>query len=193
LAKNGDYAGYLRIDDKLKEDAPTAIKMLRKLGIRNLVMLTGDQKEKAEQIAKKLGFDEFHGELKPEDKVAALENIIDKIDGKSKVAFVGDGINDAPVIARADVGIAMGALGSQAAIESADVVIMSDVTEKIPEAIQIGRHTRTIVWQNILLALGVKTLFIVLGITGQASMWEAVFADMGVAILAILNAARIIR
>lgn len=194
VAKNGNYLGYLQIDDVLKEDAQETIRRLRATGVEHVLMLTGDQADSAAAFAERLELDGFRANLLPEDKVQALEEIMAEHGGaNSKVAFVGDGINDAPVIARADVGIAMGALGSEAAIESADVVIMSDAPARIPDAIKIGRQTRNIVWQNIVVALGVKVVFIALGIGGEVSMWTAVFADMGVALLAILNAARIAR
>jgi Cd2+/Zn2+-exporting ATPase len=167
---------------------------LRSLGIQHLVMLTGDRANKADSLAKELNFDEYYAQLLPEDKVAVFEQIAAAGSPHgSPIGFVGDGINDAPVLARADVGIAMGGMGSEAAIESADVVIMGDHPIKVAEAVRLGRRTRQIVWQNIVLALGIKSIFILLGITGQASMWAAVFADMGVALLAIFNALRIIR
>jgi len=156
-------------------------------------MLTGDSKAPATAIARTLGLDGFLAELLPEDKVAALEKILSQQRPGSKVAFVGDGINDAPVIARADVGIAMGGLGSDAAIETADVVLMTDAPSKIAAAIQIAQKTRRIVWQNIIFAMVVKGLFIALGIFGVATMWEAVFADMGVALVAIFNATRMLK
>ncbi len=189
VAVDKRYCGYILISDELKEDAVEAIKSLRKIGIKKIVMLTGDNKFSAEVIARKLGIDSFYSELLPEDKVSYLERI--QVSEGHKVAFVGDGINDAPVLARADVGIAMGALGSDVAVETADVVIMADSVSKIATAIDVAKRTRQIVWQNIWLALSVKSIFIVLGSFGIATMWEAVFADMGVAILAILNATRV--
>lgn len=152
-------------------------------------MLTGDNYYSAGIFARKLGITEYYAELLPEDKVEHIERMLNK---KDKVAFVGDGINDAPVLARADVGFAMGALGSDAAIETADVVLMTDSPSKVVDAIDIASRTRKIVWQNIIFALGVKMIFIVLGIFGIATMWEAVFGDMGVAIIAILNATRVL-
>jgi Cd2+/Zn2+-exporting ATPase len=194
VAKNDRYLGYLRIDDVLKADARQAIAALRSAGIQHIAMLTGDQAENAALMARELGLDAYRAGLLPGEKVQALEAIMQQqSESQARVAYVGDGINDAPVIARADVGIAMGALGSEAAIESADVVIMSDAPARVADAIRIGRQTRRIVWQNIVLALGIKAIFIALGITGEANMWVAVFADMGVALLAILNSARIIR
>lgn len=187
------YAGYMVISDELKEDAYEAVKRLRELGIKKILMITGDSKDVAENIAKQLGLDEFHAELMPEDKVRVIEELKEKMTPKDKMVFVGDGINDAPVIARADVGIAMGALGSDAAIETADIVIMDDRPSKLPMVIEIARKTQRIVWQNIVFALGVKVAFIGLGIIGMTTMWEAVFADVGVAIIALFNAMRILK
>ncbi|WP_228016620.1 heavy metal translocating P-type ATPase [Synechocystis sp. LEGE 06083] len=193
LAVDGEYSGRIIIADELKEDAVEAIQALHAQGIQT-AMLTGDSQSVAEHVAKELGLDQYRAELLPEDKVNALEEFLRRArQTKSKVAFVGDGINDAPVIARADVGIAMGGLGSDAAIETADVVIMTDAPSKVAEAIQIAKKTRRMVWQNIILAMTVKALFIALGAIGLATLWEAVFADVGVALLAILNAGRIIR
>ena len=186
---NKKYAGYIVISDSLKEDSIEAISRLNNKGMRTL-MLTGDNKYAAATFAKKLGIKEYYAELLPENKVEYIESILNNDD---KVAFVGDGINDAPVLARADVGIAMGALGSDAAIETADVVLMTDSPSKVDEAIDVAKRTRRIVWQNIIFALGVKSVFIVLGIFGIATMWEAVFGDMGVALIAILNATRVLK
>jgi Cd2+/Zn2+-exporting ATPase len=185
------YAGYITISDSLKDDSKAAIDSLKNKGI-DTIMLTGDNKSAAEIYANKLGIDKYYYELLPENKVEQIEKLLSP-DGKNKVAFVGDGINDAPVLARADVGIAMGALGSDAAIETADVVLMTDSPSMVSEAINISKKTRKIVWQNIAFAMGVKSIFIVLGIFGIATMWEAVFGDMGVAILAILNATRVLK
>ncbi|WP_413167305.1 heavy metal translocating P-type ATPase [Capilliphycus salinus ALCB114379] len=193
LAVDGNYCGYIMIADEMKEDANRAISSLKKIGIEQTIMLTGDNKKVAQSVAEKLGLDRYFAELLPEDKVDSFEEILHKTGTKNKVAFVGDGINDAPVIARADVGIAMGGLGSDAAIETADIVIMTDAPSKVAEAIKIGRKTHKIVWQNIGFALGVKGLFILLGMIGIATLWEAVFADVGVALLAILNASRVLR
>ncbi|MDY7015232.1 MAG: heavy metal translocating P-type ATPase, partial [Cyanobacteriota bacterium] len=193
LAIDGQYSGRIIIADELKEDAAGAIRALRDRGIET-AMLTGDNQSVADSIARQLGLDRYRAELLPEDKVSALEEFLHRArQTKSKVAFVGDGINDAPAIARADVGIAMGGLGSDAAIETADIVIMSDAPSKVAEAIKIARKTRRIVWQNIVLALAVKSLFIALGAVGLATLWEAVFADVGVALLAIFNAGRVLR
>lgn len=190
VAVDRRYCGYILISDELKEDAVEAIESLRKIGINKIVMLTGDNKFSAEVVATKLGIDSFYSELLPEDKVNYLEKI--QVSDGHKVAFVGDGINDAPVLARADVGIAMGALGSDVAVETADIVIMADSVSKIATAIDVAKRTRQIVWQNIWLALIVKSIFIVLGSFGVATMWEAVIADMGVALVAIFNALRIL-
>lgn len=183
------YAGHIIISDRIKEDAVEAVSSLKKKGI-NTVMLTGDNKYAAEIYSRKLGIDEYYAELLPQDKVEQIEKLLND---KSKVAFVGDGINDAPVLARADVGIAMGALGSDAAIETADVVLMTDSPSKVVTAIEVAKRTRKIVWQNIAFAMGVKLFFILLGVFGIATMWEAVFGDMGVAIIAILNAMRVMK
>jgi Cd2+/Zn2+-exporting ATPase len=193
LVADNRYAGYLVIADEIKEDAFEAIRSLKKLGVEKTVMLTGDSKSVAEFVAGKVGVDSFLAELLPEDKVKAMEELEKASSNGGKIAFVGDGINDAPVLARADVGVAMGALGSDAAIETADVVIMTDHPSKLAEAIKVARKTRTVVWQNIVVALGIKGVFVVLGILGVATIWEAVFADVGVTVLAILNATRTMR
>ncbi len=193
LAVDGKYAGYLKIADELKPDAQVAITKLKKLGITRTVMLTGDSRAVAGEISWELGLDDYQAELLPEDKLAALELIIAQAGGKHRVMVVGDGINDAPMIARADVGVAMGGLGSDAAIETADVVIMNDSPAKLAEVIQISHKTRQIIWQNIIFALAVKGVVIAFGIFGFATMWEAVFADVGVALLAIGNATRVMR
>ncbi|WP_017730189.1 heavy metal translocating P-type ATPase [Nafulsella turpanensis] len=184
------YAGYLSIADKVKEDAAAAIEQLHQLGVKTTVMLSGDKDSIVQKVARELKIDKAYGGLLPQDKVSHFEAL--QQDGK-KIAFVGDGINDAPVIALADVGIAMGGLGSDAAIETADVVIQTDQPAKIATAIRLGKKTKQIVWQNIALAFGVKILVLSLGAFGIASLWEAVFADVGVALLAILNAIRIQR
>lgn len=190
LAIDGRYAGYILIADEIKEDAAQAIRDLKRMGVEKTVMLTGDSQMVAQSVARQIGLDAFVAELLPEEKVDEIEQLLDP-SGKAKLAFVGDGINDAPVIARADVGIAMGGLGSDAAIETADVVLMTDAPSKVAEAIHVARKTRQIVVQNIVMALGIKALFIALGTIGLATLWEAVFADVGVALLAILNATRI--
>ncbi|MHB8930304.1 MAG: heavy metal translocating P-type ATPase [Melioribacteraceae bacterium] len=192
IAVNSVYAGYIIISDTLKNDAIETIRLLKEKNI-NTVMLTGDNKTAAETFAKKLGIDKYYYELLPEDKVNHIEQIIQTTAKGNKVAFVGDGINDAPVIARADVGIAMGALGSDAAVETADVVLMTDSPLQVVSAINVAKRTRKIVWQNIGFAMGVKLFFILLGAFGIATMWEAVFGDMGVAIISILNAMRVMK
>ncbi len=193
LAVDGIYAGYIIIADEIKEDAVQAIRDLKAAGIERIMMLTGDSQAVAKRIAKTLGVDTFAAELLPEDKVTAIEKLLGEFSNKGKVAFVGDGINDAPVIARADVGIAMGGLGSDAAIETADVVLMTDHPSKVAEAIQVGKKTHAIVMQNIIFALTIKIIFIGLGLLGLATMWEAVFADVGVALVAIFNATRVLK
>lgn len=185
------YMGYIIISDTLKDDAVEAIEKLKAKNIQT-VMLTGDNKFAAAAFAKKLGVDKFFYELLPEDKVKHIESLM-AVNKGGKVAFVGDGINDAPVIARADIGIAMGALGSDAAIETADIVLMTDSPSKVSIAIDVAKRTRKIVWQNIYFAMGVKLIFIVLGVFGVATMWEAVFGDMGVALIAVFNAIRILK
>lgn len=190
---DGKYAGHIIIADVVKEDAAECIKRLHAAGVRNTVMLTGDRAEVAKAVAEKLGLDEYHGKLLPEDKVNQVERLLGETSEKGKLAFVGDGINDAPVLTRADIGIAMGAMGSDAAIEAADIVLMDDKPSKIASAIRIARKTMRIVWQNIVFALGVKFAVLVLAAVGLATMWLAVFADVGVAILAILNAMRCMR
>lgn len=190
LAVDKKYAGRIVIADELKDDAVEAVRALQANGIQKTLMLTGDNQAAAAAIAHRVGLDGFLAELLPEDKVEAIEKILRQTGKGGKVAFVGDGINDAPVIARADVGIAMGGLGSDAAIETADVVLMTDAPSKVAEAIQVARKTRSIVWQNIVFAMVIKGVFIALGVFGVATMWEAVFADLGVALIAIFNAMR---
>ncbi|PEM54902.1 heavy metal translocating P-type ATPase [Bacillus wiedmannii] len=193
VAVDGEYAGYIVISDEVKEDSKQAIQKLKELGIKKTVMLTGDAKAVGEAVGRELGLDEVHAELLPQQKVEEIEKIDAAKSGKEKVAFVGDGINDTPVLARADVGIAMGGLGSDAAIEAADIVIMTDEPSKIATALNIAKRTRRIVWQNIIFALGVKGLVLLLGAFGIATMWEAVFSDVGVTLLAVLNAMRVLR
>ncbi len=187
------YSGYIVIADQPKPEALNAIHQLKGLGVEKILMLTGDSNAVAQKVAQELGVDSYQAELLPEDKVTAIEQLLNAFKSRGKVAFVGDGINDAPVIARADVGIAMGGLGSDAAIETADVVLMTDSPMKVAEAIQIARRTKAIVWQNIIMAMVIKAAVIVLGIFGLATMWEAVFADVGVALLSIANSARVLR
>ncbi len=190
LARENKFLGAIVIADEIKEGAKDAIAGIQKAGVENTVMLTGDRKEAAEQVAKELGIQTVHSELLPADKVTKVEELLQQKEKKAKLAFVGDGINDAPVLTRADIGIAMGSMGSDAAIEAADVVLMDDDIKKIPIMISIARKTLRIVKQNIVFALGIKGLVLVLGAFGMANMWEAVFADVGVAVLAILNAMR---
>lgn len=191
FAIDNRYEGYITLSDELKDDAELAIEKIRKSGIAQIGILSGDKNSVTQKIAKKLKIDWAKAELLPEDKLQAMEAL--KNQSNAKTIFVGDGINDAPVIAASDVGIAMGTLGSDVAIETADVIIQTDQPSKIAQAIAIGKSTRKIVWQNIILAFGVKALVLVLGASGHASMWEAVFADVGVALLAILNAVRLQR
>ena len=194
VAIDGVYAGHIVINDRIKEDSAEAIAQLRKLGVTKTVMLTGDRRAVAEHVAKTLGLSDYHAELLPADKVEQISSLKSKTsDSKSKLAFVGDGINDAPVLARADVGIAMGGLGSDAAIEAADVVLMDDKPSKIAEAIRIARRTLVIARQNVCFAIGVKVAVLLLAAFGVATMWLAVFADVGVTVLAVLNAMRALR
>lgn len=190
MAVDGVYAGYILISDKLKPTAKAAIKALKQAGIKKIVMLTGDRKSTAEQVAKELGIDEVYSELLPADKVSKVEELLQHKSDKEKLAFVGDGINDAPVLSRADIGIAMGALGSDAAIEAADIVLMDDDPLKIAKAIKISRKCIRIVYQNIYFAIGIKVICLALGAVGIANMWVAIFADVGVMVLAVLNAIR---
>lgn len=193
VAADGVYIGYLVISDEIKEDSDAAIAALKEAGVRRTVMLTGDSQAVGEQVAKQLGLDEVHAGLLPADKVERLEKLLSQKIPGGQLVFVGDGINDAPVLSRADIGIAMGGLGSDAAIEAADVVIMDDKPSKIAAAIQISRKTLAIVKQNIVFALGVKALVLALGAFGAANMWEAVFADVGVSVIAILNASHALK
>ena len=190
VAAEQTYAGSILISDLLKEDAAAAIASLKTRGVKRTVMLTGDSEAAARAVAAQVGVDEFHAGLLPADKVERMESILADKDRRGAVAFVGDGINDAPVLSRADIGIAMGALGSDAAIEAADIVLMDDKPSRIAAAIAIARKTVRIVRQNIVFALGVKFAVLLLGALGYASMWLAVFADVGVAFIAILNAMR---
>jgi Cd2+/Zn2+-exporting ATPase len=188
---DGQFAGYVTIADELKEDAKNSIQQLRKVGIQNITMLSGDKDSITQKVASDLGIDSAKGGLLPEDKLNEVEKL--KLDSTKVVAFVGDGINDAPVLAVSDVGIAMGSMGSDVAIETADVIIQTDQPSKIVTGIRIGKSTQRIIWQNIALAFGVKVIVLLLGALGMATMWEAVFADVGVALLAILNAVRLQR
>lgn len=188
-ALNGEYIGYLVISDRIKNDSETAIKNLNLLGINNTIMLTGDRQKNANAVASKIGINKVYSELLPVDKVEKLETIANE-NKNGKLVFVGDGINDAPVLTRADIGIAMGGAGSDAAIEAADIVIMNDEPSKIAQAIRIAKHTNKIVWQNIIFALGIKVFILILGALGFANMWAAVFADVGVTLLAVINSMR---
>ena len=190
MAVDGRYAGHILISDIIKPHAKEAIAELKKAGISRTVMLTGDSKRVADQVAAELGIDEVYSELLPADKVTKVEELLDKKTAKEKLAFVGDGINDAPVLSRADIGIAMGALGSDAAIEAADIVLMDDDPLKISKAIKIARKCIRIVYENIYFAIGIKVLCLILGAIGIANMWMAIFADVGVMIIAVLNAIR---
>ena len=190
VAMDGKYIGHLLIADELKDNVSEALSEVKSLGVKRTVMLTGDNQMIADAIGKKVGIDQVYSELLPEDKVNHLEA---ELSDEQKTAFVGDGMNDAPVLARADIGIAMGGLGSDAAIEAADVVIMDDQPAKIPIAIQIARKTMGIVKQNIVFAIGVKVIVLLLGALGFATMYAAVFADVGVTVIAVLNAMRCLR
>ena len=190
VAQDGVFKGSIVISDTIKEEAYKAIRDLKKVGVRRTVMLTGDKKEVGEAVAARLGLDEVHAELLPDGKVAKVEELLAGLHGKDKLAFVGDGINDAPVLSRADIGIAMGSMGSDAAIEAADIVLMDDDPSKISDVVRISRRTMSIVKQNIIFALGVKAIVLLMGAFGMANMWEAVFADVGVSVIAILNAMR---
>ena len=193
VAADGRYLGHIVISDEVKEDAAETIAALKAQGIRKTVMLTGDRKEVGEAVAEALGLDEVYTELLPGDKVSMVESLLEQTTGGGKLAFVGDGMNDAPVLSRADLGIAMGALGSDAAIEAADVVLMDDQPSKLVQAMRISRKTRRIVVQNIVFALAVKAVVLGMGLFGIATMWEAVFADVGVLVIAICNATRALR
>ena len=193
VAVDGLYAGHIVISDEVKPDAAQAVRALKALGVQKTVMLTGDAAAVGERVGKELGLDEVHAQLLPAGKVERVEALLRQKSAKGALAFVGDGINDAPVLSRADVGVAMGGMGSDAAIEAADVVFMDDKPSKLATAIRIARKTCAIVRQNVVFALAVKLLVMVLGAFGVANMWEAVFADVGVSVIAILNAMRALR
>ncbi len=193
VAIDGTYAGHIVISDEIKPEAAASMQELKAVGVQKTVMLTGDRREVGEQVAKELGIDLVYTELLPKDKVEKVEVLLGQMEPEQKLAFVGDGINDAPVLSRADLGIAMGAMGSDAAIEAADVVLMDDNTLRIAEAVKIARKTLKIVKQNIVFVLLIKLIFLIMGAFGVANMWEAVFADVGVSIIAILNAMRTLR
>lgn len=193
VAINGEYKGNIVISDEIKENVKESLTELKEVGIKKTIMLTGDNKNVADKVAMDIGIDEVYSELLPGDKVSKIEEILNKKSSKGKVLFVGDGINDAPVLARADIGVAMGGIGSDAAIEAADVVLMKDKIEEISEAIRVSRRTNMILWQNIIFSLGVKIIVMLLVILGLTNMWAAVFADVGVTLIAVLNSMRIIR
>ena len=188
VSSNGQMLGYFIVKDKVKASSKETIERLKKYGVKENVMLSGDREKCAKEIAESIGLDSYHAELMPADKVNALETILSRVEDGKKLVYVGDGINDAPVLTRADIGMAMGALGSDAAIEAADVVLMDDDPAKIADSIKIGRATKRIVIENIVFALTVKAVFMILGAFGVANLWEAVFADVGVSVIAILNA-----
>ena len=190
LSVDGVYAGYILIADRMKPTAKKAIEELKRAGVKKTVMLTGDRRETAMEVARDLGIDEVHYELLPAGKVEKVEELLAAAGPREKVAFAGDGINDAPVLSRADIGIAMGALGSDAAIEAADIVLMDDDPVKIAKAIRISRKCIRIVYENIYFAIGIKVVCLVLGALGIANMWIAIFADVGVMVIAVLNAIR---
>ena len=193
VAVDGKYGGYILISDVVKEQSAEAIKSLKAAGVKKTVMLTGDSRRVAEHVASRLGLDEVRSELLPADKVEAVEKLLAEKDSKENLAFVGDGINDAPVLSRADIGVAMGALGSDAAIEAADIVLMDDNPMKLALAIRISRKCLRIVYENIIFALAVKAICLILVAFGIANMWIAIFADVGVMVLAVLNAVRCLR
>ena len=190
VAVDGEYAGHILIRDEMKETTKEAMARLKKAGVRRTVMLTGDVESVARQVSQEAGITEYRAELLPQDKVSCVETLLKENEGRGRLAFVGDGINDAPVLSRADIGIAMGALGSDAAIEAADIVLMDDDPVKIAKAIRISRKCLRIVRENIGFALGVKGICLILGALGLANMWIAIAADVGVMILAVLNAIR---
>ena len=190
IAVNGEYAGHILISDEIKEHSKEAIQALKKAGIKQTVMLTGDARKAAVQVAEKIGVDQVYSELLPADKVAKVEELLECKGEKEKLAFVGDGINDAPVLSRADIGVAMGALGSDAAIEAADIVLMDDDPLKMVKAIKIAKKCLRIVYENIYFAIGIKVICLILGAVGIANMWLAIFADVGVMVIAVLNAIR---
>lgn len=193
VAYDNTFVGTIVISDTIKDGAKEAVADMKKVGVKNVVMLTGDRQKAAEEVAKELGIDTVYSELLPSDKVQKVEELLASKTGKEKVAFVGDGINDAPVLTRADVGIAMGSMGSDAAIEAADIVLMDDDVRKIASTVKIARKTLGVVKQNIVFALGVKFIVLILGALGVANMWEAVFADVGVSVIAILNSMRVLK
>ena len=193
MAINGEYKGYMVIADEIKESSKAAIAELKKRGVSKVVMLTGDHKSVADKVAKELGIDEVYSQLLPHQKVEHVEALLAKKSSDQNLVFVGDGMNDAPVLARADIGVAMGGIGSDAAIEAADVVLMKDDPMALVDAIVKAKQTSRILYQNIIFALGVKILVMILGALGFATMWAAVFADVGVTILAVMNSTRALK
>lgn len=193
VASDGKYVGCIVISDKIKKGSAAALENLRKMGVGNIIMLTGDNEKTAASVADKLKIKKYYVSLLPQDKVAKFEEIVSGKKTGGTTAFVGDGINDAPTLARADIGIAMGALGSDAAIEAADVVLMTDEVSLIAKAVKTAKNTKRIVTQNIVMSLGIKLLFLILGIFGIATMWEAIFSDVGVMMLAVLNSMRVLK
>ena len=193
VAVDGDWIGTILISDEIKEGAEAALKELKRSGLKKTVMLTGDNEGAALKVAERVGIDQVFAQLLPGDKVSRVQELMKSASEKGKLLYCGDGINDAPVLAVSDIGVAMGALGSDAAIEAADVVLIDDKLEKLPEAMKVARGTMTIVKQNIVFALGVKGLVMILGALGYANMWLAVFADVGVAVIAILNSMRALK
>ena len=193
VAVEGKYAGHLVIADRPKATSAQALRELKAAGVRETVMLTGDAQGAAQAVAQELGLDQFYAQLLPADKVERVEALLQEKKPRETLVFVGDGINDAPVLSRADIGVAMGALGSDAAIEAADIVLMDDDLLKLPVAVRIASQTLSIVRQNVVFALGVKLLVLALSAAGRANMWAAVFADVGVSVLAILNASRMLK
>ena len=193
IAIENKYAGYIVIADEIKEDAKKTIKELKKNNISKTIMLTGDKKEVGESVAKKLGIDQVYTELLPDGKVEKMEKLLKETSQTGKLVFVGDGINDAPVLALSDIGIAMGGLGADSSIEAADIVIMTDEPSKIVNAIKISKKTMRIVKQNIIFAISIKVAVLILSAFGLSNMWEAVFADVGVSVIAILNALRVLK
>ena len=193
VAMDNEYKGYIVIADEIKEDSLRALELLKEVGIKRTVMLTGDNRSTAEGVAKELGITTVYSELLPGDKVEKIEEVLNTQEEKKKVIFVGDGINDAPVLARADIGVAMGGIGSDAAIEAADVVLMRDELTALGEGIKIAKNTNSILWQNIIFSLGIKIVVLILSALGIANMWEGVFADVGVTLIAVLNSMRALK
>ena len=193
ISIDNEYKGYIVISDEVKKDSKEGIGLLKKSGIKNIVMLTGDTKEAAESVAKTLEITKVYSELLPGDKVQKVEELLSNEEDNKKVIFVGDGINDAPVLARADIGAAMGGIGSDAAIEAADIVLMRDEITALAEGIKVAKETNKILWQNIIFSLGVKIIVLILSTFGLANMWEGVFADVGVTLIAVLNSMRALK